>query len=125
LIGKFNPLIRGWANYYKTCTAKETFNRMTAQLYFKLRRWAASPVADHPRKWPKWCYHRYWQRMDGRVRFSDGHHYLFPYEETKIRRHTKVIGSKSPFDGDWLYWAGRLQRDPLKPLRVVKLLNLS
>jgi RNA-directed DNA polymerase len=122
LIGELNPIIRGWANYYKTCVAKETFNRMSAQLYFKLRRWAAF---RHPRKWSSWCYRRYWQRIDGRIRFSDGNHYLFQYEETKIRRHTKVIGSKSPFDGDWVYWAQRLQRDPLKPLRVVKLLNLS
>jgi RNA-directed DNA polymerase len=120
LIGKLNPIIRGWANYYKTCAAKEIFNQMSFQLYYKLRRWAAF---RHPRKWPSWCYHRYWQRVDGRIRFSDGHNYLFQYEELKIRRHTKVIGSKSPFDGDWVYWAQRLQRDPLKPLRVVKLLK--
>jgi RNA-directed DNA polymerase len=120
LIGKLNPIIRGWANYYKTCAAKETFNQMSAQLYHKLRRWAAF---RHPRKWPSWCYRRYWQRVDGRVRFSDGDNYLFQYEETKIRRHTKVIGSKSPFDGDWIYWAQRLQRHPLKPVRVVKLLK--
>jgi RNA-directed DNA polymerase len=122
LIGKLNPIIRGWANYYKTCAAKETFNQMSAQLHHKLRRWAAF---RHPRKWPSWRYRRYWQRVDGRIRFSDGDNYLFPYEGTKIRRHTKVIGSKSPFDGDWVYWAQRLQRHPLKPLRVVKLLNLS
>lgn len=120
LIGKLNPLIRGWANYYKTCSAKKIFNKMTAQLYHKLRRWAAF---RHPRKWPKWCYRRYWKRLDGLIRFTDGEHYLFQYEQTKIRRHVKVIGSKSPFDGDWLYWAQRLQQHPLKPLRVVKLLK--
>jgi RNA-directed DNA polymerase len=120
LIGKLNPIIRGWANYYKTCAAKEIFNRMSAQLYHKLRRWAAF---RHPRKWRKWCYRRYWKRLDGLIRFTDGQHYLFLYEHTKIKRHTKVIGSKSPFDGDWLYWAQRLQRHPLKPLRVVKLLK--
>jgi RNA-directed DNA polymerase len=120
LIGKLNPIIRGWANYYKTCAAKETFNQMSAQLYFKLRRWAAF---RHPRKWRKWCYRRYWKRLDGLIRFTDGKHYLFQYEHTKIKRHNKVIGSKSPFDGDWLYWALRLQQHPLKPLRVVKLLK--
>jgi RNA-directed DNA polymerase len=120
LIGKLNPIIRGWANYYRTCSAKITFNRMSAQLYHKLRRWAAF---RHPRKWPKWCYRRYWKRLDGLIRFTDGEHYLFQYEHTKIRRHTKIKGHKSPFDGDWLYWAQRLQRHPLKPLRVVKLLK--
>ena len=120
LIGKLNPIIRGWANYYKTCTASKIFNKMSAQLYFKLRRWAAF---RHPRKWPTWCYRRYWKRLDGLIRFTDGEHYLFQHEHTKIQRHTKVIGSKSPFDGDWVYWAKRLMRDPLKPLRVVKLLK--
>jgi len=38
LIGQLNPLIRGWANYYKTCSAKAIFNHMTTQLYHKLRR---------------------------------------------------------------------------------------
>jgi RNA-directed DNA polymerase len=120
LIGKLNPIIRGWANYYKTCSAKAIFNQMTTQLYFKLRRWAEF---RHPRKWPSWCYRRYWKRLDGLIRFTDGEHYLFQYEHTKIQRHTKVIGSKSPFDGDWLYWAQRLQQHPLKPLRVIKLLK--
>ena len=75
------------------------------------------------RKWRKWCYRRYWKRLDGLIRFTDGEHYLFPYEHPKIKRHNKVKGHKSPFDGDWLYWAQRLQRHPLKPLRVVKLLK--
>ncbi len=97
LIGKLNPIIRAWANYYKTCRAKEIFKRMSAQLYHKLRRWAAF---RHPRKWRKWCYRRYWKRLDGLIRFTDGQHYLFQYEETKIKRHPKVIASKSPFDGD-------------------------
>ena len=120
LIGKLKPIVRGWANYYKTCSAKVTFNKMSAQLYHKLRRWAAF---RHPRKWPKWCYRRYWKGLKGLIRFTDGEHYLHQYEQTKIRRHVKVVGSKSPFDGDWLYWGQRLQQHPLKPLRVVKLLK--
>lgn len=120
LIGKLNPIIRGWANYYRTCAAKKVFDRMSTQLFHKLQRWAAF---RHPRKSKSWQYRRYWRRVDGKVWFSDGKNYLFKYEQVKIRRHTKVVGSKSPLDGDWLYWAQRLQRDPLKPLRVVKLLK--
>ena len=120
LIAKLNPIIRGWANYYKNCAAKATFNRMSTQLYDKLRRWAAF---RHPRKGSSWRYRRYWRRSAGPIRFSDGHNHLFQYEQTKIKRHTKVIGSKSPFDGDWLYWAQRLQQHPLIPLRVLKLLK--
>lgn len=120
LIGKLNPIIRGWANYFRTCSAKQVFDRMTKQLFHKLRRWAAF---RHPRRWPHWCYRRYWRIHKGRIRFSDGTNYLHQHEQTSIRRHTKVLGSKSPFDGDWVYWAKRLMRDPLKPLRVVKLLK--
>jgi RNA-directed DNA polymerase len=36
LIGKLNPIIRGWANYYKTCAAKETFNDLDKELFWKL-----------------------------------------------------------------------------------------
>lgn len=120
LLGAINPIIRGWANYYKTCVSKEIFDQMSYQLFHKLRRWAAF---RHPRKSRKWQYRRYWSNFEGRVVFNDGVNYLFHYEQTPIKRHTKVIGSKSPFDGDWLYWAKRLQRHPLKPLRVVKLLK--
>jgi hypothetical protein len=66
---------------------------MTAQLYYKLRRWAAF---RHPRKWTKWCYRRYWKRLDDLIRFTDGEHYLFQFEHTKIERHPKVKGHKSP-----------------------------
>ena len=120
LIGKLNPLIRGWARYYRTCSSKRIFNQMSGQLYYKLLRWAAF---RHPRKYKSWWYARYWQRINGKIRFSDGEHYLFHYEDMKIKRHTKVIGSKSPYDGDWVYWAKRLRKDPLKPVRVVKLLK--
>jgi hypothetical protein len=27
----------------------------------------------------------------------------------------KVQNTRSPFDGDWVYWATRLGRDPAKP----------
>lgn len=120
LMGTLNPRIRGWANYYRPCCAKQIFNQMTARLFHKLLRWAAF---RHPRQDKSWCYRRYWRRYEDKVRFSDGEVYLYPYEETKVRRHTKVMSHKSPYDGDWVYWANRLGQDPLKPLSWVKLLK--
>ena len=120
LIGALNPVIRGWTNYYRCCCAKAAFDTMTKQLFHKLKRWASF---RHPRKWWQWCYRRYWRKHLGKIRFSDGNHYLHYHDQTSIKRHTKVISSKSPYDGHWLYWAKRLRRDPLKPLRVVKLLK--
>jgi RNA-directed DNA polymerase len=33
LIAALNPRIRGWTNYHRACSAKQTFNRMDHQLY--------------------------------------------------------------------------------------------
>ena len=32
---------------------------------------------------------------------------LAKHAQTRIVRHVKVQGMRSPFDGDWLYWASR------------------
>ena len=120
LIAELNPVIRGWANYYQTCVAKKTFSRADAQTYQKLARWAAF---RHPDKGAKWRYLRYWKRTKGRIDFSDGAAILAKHADTKIQRHIKVRGSKSPFDGDWLYWSARLGRDPSRPPKIVKLLK--
>jgi RNA-directed DNA polymerase len=120
LIKVLNPKIRGWAQYYSTCVAKKTFNRMDAQLFRKLYRWARS---RHPRKTGGWSVKRYWKRKGERANFGDGTAWLVKYADTPIKRHVKVRKDKSPFDSDWPYWVQRLGRDPTKPLRVVRLLR--
>jgi RNA-directed DNA polymerase len=120
LVSALNPIIRGWANYYRTCAAKDTFTQIDYQIHQKLSRWAAF---RHRNKNAGWRYRRYWQRVKDNVVFSDGTSTLIKYQTTRIFRHTKVQGDKSPFDGDWLYWGARLGRDPSKPTRVVNLLK--
>ncbi len=46
LIAALNPKIRGWARYYRTCSAKRVFARMDSQLHWKLRRWAKRRAAS-------------------------------------------------------------------------------
>jgi RNA-directed DNA polymerase len=120
LVSALNPVIRGWANYYRTCAAKATFYRMDDQIYQKLSRWAAF---RHRNKNAGWRYRRYWRRVKDNIIFSDGTSTLVKYQMTRIFRHAKVRGDKSPFDGDWPYWGARLGRDPSKPTRVVNLLK--
>jgi 5-methylcytosine-specific restriction endonuclease McrA len=120
LIAALNPRIRGWTNYHRTCSAKRTFNRMDHQLYWKLTKWAKW---QNPRKNDAWRKQRYWPRKRNRFDFSDGKATLAKYADTPIKRHVKVQGSKTPFDGDWAYWIDRLGRDPSKPKRVVTLLR--
>jgi len=38
-------------------------------------------------------------------------------------RHVKVRNTKSPFDGDWVYWTKRLGHDPIIPQRVARLMR--
>jgi RNA-directed DNA polymerase len=40
LIGHLNPVIRGWANYYRAVAAKATFSTVDHLLYGQLRHWA-------------------------------------------------------------------------------------
>jgi RNA-directed DNA polymerase len=120
LIATLNPRIRGWTNYHRACSAKRTFNRMDHQLYWKLSKWAKW---QNPRKSCAWRKQRYWLRKRNRLDFSDGKASLAKYADTPIQRHVKVMGQKSPYDGDWPYWIDRLGKDPSKPNRVIALLK--
>ena len=115
-----NLVIVGWTRYYRTCSAKRIFNKLSRILYQMLIRWAAF---RHPRRTIRWVYRRYWSRFKDKIYFNDGTHSLRPHEKMAIKWHVKVIGTKSVFDDDWPYWATRLGKDPLKPMRVVKLLK--
>jgi len=120
LIAILNPVSRGWAQYYRTCVAKRTFNKLDNLMYWRLMSWTAH---RHPQRGYQWRYRRYWRCRGLRGTFSDGKHTLYKYAETPIVRHIKVRGEKSPYDGDWAYWGARLGRDPTKPERITRLLK--
>lgn len=121
LIGKLNSLIRGWTRYYSTVSSKNAFDRLTALTFYRLWRWAKR---RHQHMSGKRIAHKYWHRDQGSWDFaaSDGST-LFQHFRMPIRRHTKIKGTKSPYDGDWVYWAYRMARYPGLPLRVTKLLK--
>jgi RNA-directed DNA polymerase len=120
LIAALNPIIRGWTQYYQTCVAKRIFSTMDYQMSHKLAQWARR---RHPTKTKGWCFRRYWQWQKTRMSFSDDQNTLICYVDTPIRRHVKVKGDKSPYDGDWVYWTQRLGRDPTKSNRTISLLK--
>lgn len=120
LVKALNSKIRGWTQYYRASVAKKTFDWMDAQLFHKLYRWARF---RHPRKTGGWCVSRYWKQRGNRQNFGDGTAWLVKYADTPIKRHIKVRGDKSPYDGDWPYWIQRRGRDPTKPTRVLNLLK--
>jgi RNA-directed DNA polymerase len=87
LVYVLNPVIQGWANYYQYCVAKHDFQILDNTLYHQLTRWARY---RHPRKSGKWCYHRYWRKVNGRVRFSDGESVLSFHQTTAVSRFVKA-----------------------------------
>jgi RNA-directed DNA polymerase len=110
LIHHLNPIIRGWAAYYSTAAAKAAFSRLDFHTYLKLRRWAKR---RHPHTSGWWISAKYWRLDQGAWTFAtrDGA-WLRRHDQTPIRRHVKVRGEKSPYDGNWSYWATRLGRYP-------------
>jgi RNA-directed DNA polymerase len=121
LISRLNPIIRGWSGYYSTVVAKKLFAKLDHEMWCRLRRWA---LRRHPRKGVRWVVRKYWRRERGRWDFGsvDGPQ-LRNYAQTPIRRHVKVAGSKSYYDGDWAYWASRLGKHPQVPPWIARTLK--
>ena len=110
LIHHLNPIIRGWAAYYSTAAAKAALGRMDFHTFVKLKRWARR---RHPHRRWQWVASKYWRRAQGTWTFASSEGiWLRRHDQTPIRRHIKVRGDASPFDGDWRYWAIRLRRHP-------------
>ena len=113
LIEMLNRKIVGWANYYSTKVSKDVFSKMDHMVYLKLKRWTER---RHPKKGKKWVADRYWHTRNGRRwNFASKTLTLAWYADTRVHRYIKVQGSRSPFDGDLVYWASRLGRHPELP----------
>lgn len=120
LIALLNPKIRGWCNYHSTVISGKVFSKMSEVMYQQLRRWAQR---RHPKKSRRWVANCYWHPNEGKWDFACKEGRLIQHREIPIRRHVKVQGTKSPYDGDWAYWGRRLQRYPgLHPM-VAELLK--
>ena len=117
-----NPVIRGWGQYYRTCVVHKTFSTADHEMHQKLWRWA---TFRHSHKGTRWIKRRYFRPYGGetwRFQTPDGR-VLLHHQDLAIVRHIKVKDRRSPFDGDWLYWAARTGRNPLLPPRVARLLK--
>jgi RNA-directed DNA polymerase len=123
LITHLNPIIRGWTNYYASVVSKRIFNKADSILFSQLKAWVEH---RHPNKSSQWCCQKYWQTIgfDNWVFTSINRGVrLLKHRETPIVRHTKVQGSRSPFDGDWVYWSSRMGKHLEAPTRVATLLK--
>lgn len=125
LIKELNPIIRGWANYYSSVCSKETYSHCDYIMYQQLKRWAER---RHPNKSKSWVANKYWHTCGLRnwvfsIIENNGHIKLISHVKTEIKRHTKVKGNKSPYDGDWIYWTTRIGKHPEISTRMATLLK--
>uniref|UniRef100_A0A1D9GA63 Group II intron reverse transcriptase/maturase n=1 Tax=Moorena producens (strain JHB) TaxID=1454205 RepID=A0A1D9GA63_MOOP1 len=111
LINHLKPIIKGWCNYYKTVCSKEVFNSLGNMLWNKLQRWG---YRRHPKKSKTWVNKKYWGTIDeDRWTFMKNQsQYLPKHNKTDIVRHTKVQDTRSPYDGDLIYWSTRMRKHP-------------
>jgi RNA-directed DNA polymerase len=125
VIARLNPIIRGWAAYYRTAVSSETFAALDHYLWKLTYKWARH---SHPNKPTRWVIRRYFgkfctSRQDRWV-FGDRESgaYLRRFAWTKIVRHQMVRGTSSPDDPALTgYWADRRRRGIPRPMDIASL----
>ena len=125
IIAQLNPVIKGWAQYYRTVVSTKQFERCDHLLFQTL--WHQM-LKRHPKKGVKWIKRKYWRTVEGNTwtyATPEGpqQRELIKHAITSTQRHTKVKGKASPFDGNLLYWAKRLKNHPLTRTTIGKLLQ--
>jgi RNA-directed DNA polymerase len=116
VIKRLNPIIRGWAAYYRTQVSSATFNALDGYLWQLTYKWA---VFSHANKPKRWVVARYFGQFNKARRdrwvFGDRNSgaYLHKFAWTKIVRHQIVKGAASPDDPTLTeYWAWRRRNAP-------------
>ena len=110
-VGKLNPVIRGWANYYRVAVAYKTFSQLDNWMFCRETRYVNH---THPTKSKHWKKARYWGKLipgrkDNWV-FGDKQKglYLLKFTWYTIERHVLVKGRASPDDPNLReYWQKR------------------
>lgn len=101
IVARLNPIIRGWANYYKVGVSRKVFESLDAWMYIKARRYVKRM---HPKKNEAWRKKRYFGRFNlernDKWVFGDlrtGIH-LLKFTWFQIKRHVLIPGLSSPDD---------------------------
>jgi RNA-directed DNA polymerase len=111
VLARLNPIIRGWANYFRTVVSSKTFQKLDNWMTRRAGHYARH---THPDKSKAWRLHKYWGRLnparnDSWV-FGDKRtgRYLLKFSWFPIERHILVRGTASPDDPSLRdYWWAR------------------
>ena len=109
LIKKLNPIIRGWANYYRYSNAKKSFTYVEHCIWQMLWRWC---LRRHPDKGKHWVKKRYFMTVKGRDWIFGEKKECLLLSTQNFRagmRYAKVRDYSSPYDSTLReYWDKRI-----------------
>lgn len=118
MIESLNWFIRGWGNYFKSGShSHEVFSKVQHSLYKVYLNWGRKKFSQRGDGYI--CSRIFFKSKESSWNFGwkEGDHlylvemlYSFEY-----KHYTKVQGIRSPYDGDWVYWATRRGDHPLTP----------
>lgn len=121
VLQRLNPIIRGWANYFRYGVSSKTFKDLDFFMWNREKRWGKRA---HPHKPVKWRNARYWGRLNLRRqdRWVFGNTrtgvYLNKFIWFPVERHILVKGQNSADDPVLQdYWKKR-KLDRCKDLRL-------
>ena len=125
LIAKLNPIINGWANYYKSCCCTEAFAKCDYLLWQKLRSWAKR---RHNGSNNKKVFRKYWSQIGNNkwefiTTYKGKTYTLSRHSKVKTERYNKIAHGRSLYDNDWIYWGKRLSKLPTLSTKKLKLLK--
>nr|ALO20869.1 putative reverse transcriptase [Chlamydomonas nivalis] len=139
LIERLRPITLGWANYFRYCECGEVFNKLNDKIFRKLRAWVFRRDTRNGRRFVKEKYfpsnktytydgrkHQNNWILNGKQKDKGGQikeNILPSISWVKSCKHVKILGSRSPFDGDNVYWAIRNLKYSNLPVRVKRLLK--
>ncbi|WP_197487981.1 group II intron reverse transcriptase/maturase, partial [Rhodococcus sp. LB1] len=114
VIAKLNPIIAGWAAYYRIGVSKRAFNALDAHVWRLVYKWARFSHSNKPLRWVKARYFGTFNpaRTDSWVFGSrESGFYLRKFAWTPIVRHRMVAGAAFPDDPALTdHWAARRHR---------------
>jgi RNA-directed DNA polymerase len=117
VLKRLNPIIRGWAAYYRTQVSAVAFGKLDSYLWRLTWKWAKR---SHSTKPAYWVFARYFGKFNkarhDRWVFGDrtSGSYLHRFAWTNIVRHQIVKHAASPDDPELAdYWAWRRRKAPL------------
>jgi len=116
VLAKINPIVRGWANYYRGAAASRIFAALDHYLWKLTYKWACYSHRNKPKSWIIAQYYgRFNPASKDRWIFGnrDSGAWLPRFGWTKIVRHGLVLGAASPDDPAQAdYWARRRGKNP-------------